>query len=49
MEWIKPEIEEIDISEQTQAGDGVNFDGRDFEFGDGAGGGGEGGGGAPSS
>jgi len=49
-QWVRPEMEELDIAEETQSGDGVNFDGRDPSFvDDGSGGDNGGGGGAPSS
>jgi hypothetical protein len=56
-EWTNPEVEEFDIAERTQFGDGTHNDGLvdgfglgDPEIGDpDAGGGGGGGGGAPSS
>ena len=51
-QWVRPEMEELDIAEKTQSGDGVNPDGIDPSFVDDGGGsdpGGGGGGGAPSS
>ena len=45
-EWTTPEIEEFDIAEKTQLGDGLVRDNLDFEVGAGDGGAG---GGAPSS
>jgi hypothetical protein len=46
-EWTRPEVEEFDIAEKTQLGDGLTRDNLDFEVGGGGGGGG--GDGAPSS
>jgi hypothetical protein len=28
-EWTRPTMEEFDVAEQTQVGDGANFDGQD--------------------
>jgi hypothetical protein len=27
--WVAPEVEELDIAEKTQAGDGLKWDGTD--------------------
>ncbi len=34
--WVSPEVEDLDIAEKTQSGDGVNFDGVDPSFEDGS-------------
>jgi hypothetical protein len=39
-EWTSPEVEEFDIAEKTQLGDGTTRDNLDFEPGGGGGGGG---------
>jgi hypothetical protein len=49
-EWTSPEVEEFDIAERTQIGEGFEDDGITNGFrADGDGGTGGGGGGAPSS
>jgi hypothetical protein len=47
-EWTSPEVEEFEIAERTQLGDGTTRDNLDFEIG-GDSGGDTGGGAAPSS